>query len=380
MDHVLLTGATGFLGIHLLYELLVHTEAEINCIIRGDDPRSAQRRLLKKMQFYFPHASSRQWNDWQARIQVYNGDVTNKYFGLHPNVFNLLGQRVDSVIHAAALVKHYGYYEDFYRANVQGTKQVVEFCMDYAIPLHHVSTTSVAGSISAEQLDSSSFTENSFYIGQNYCDNLYIRSKFEAEGMIYEEMENGLQATVYRVGNLTGRYSDGAFQENMDENMFYNRLKSFIQIGVVVPEMLEQTEEFTPVDSCSRAIVQIASTKEASGRVFHIFNPRLATYELISHAVQEAGYPMKRLSGAEAAQHVEEIMKDESRNELLSGFMADKLEADANEQQINIEVSAPLTLHYLGQLGFEYPEADTNYIKRLVNYMYKKNLLQDSLI
>ncbi|WP_187386550.1 non-ribosomal peptide synthetase [Paenibacillus ihumii] len=379
LDHVLLTGATGFLGIHLLYELLTDTGAEIHCIIRGKDRFMAQQRLVKKLHFYFPDEADEQMNFWLARIHVYPGDVTKADLGLSPEVREQLGHSVDSVIHTAALVKHYGYYEDFYRMNVQGTAHVAEFCQSYNLRMHHISTTSVAGSIPQDRQTEMSFTESSFYIGQNYDDNLYIRSKFEAEGLIYEAMEKGLQASIYRVGNLTGRYGDGAFQENMDENMFYNRLKSFIQIGIAIAEMAEQTEEFTPIDSCAEAILKIVRTKEAAGNVFHIFNPRPTTYALICEALQEAGYKMEQLSEAEAASHLEELMKDESKHEWLSGFMADRPDAEAEEAQINVDVAAPFTQHYLGQLGFDYPLVNQEYIQKLVNYMYKSEVKQDAI-
>ena len=72
------------------------------------------------------------------------------------------------------------------------------------------------------------FSENDFYIGQNYTENVYVNSKLEAENVIYSYMKKGLQGKVLRIGIVAGRYSDGLFQKNMDSNAFYSRIKSVI--------------------------------------------------------------------------------------------------------------------------------------------------------
>lgn len=64
-----------------------------------------------------------------------------------------------------------------------------------------------------------SFAENNLYVGQQ-LDNLYIKSKFEAEKNILSEIPNGLNAQILRLGNITNRYSDGKFQINATENAF----------------------------------------------------------------------------------------------------------------------------------------------------------------
>jgi FlaA1/EpsC-like NDP-sugar epimerase len=49
---ILLTGATGFLGAHLLDELLRQTTANIYCLVRSSDTQFGQERLKKALQFY----------------------------------------------------------------------------------------------------------------------------------------------------------------------------------------------------------------------------------------------------------------------------------------------------------------------------------------
>ncbi|AFQ46210.1 non-ribosomal peptide synthetase [Desulfosporosinus meridiei] len=213
---ILLTGATGFLGIHILKELLNNQlVAKVYCIVRGAD---FERRFRDSLYFYFPQVASELINQ---KIILVNGDITKKRFGLLSDEYQELVGNVTSVIHAAAMVKHYGSYSDFERINVNGTQEIVDFCRENDMHLSFISTTSVSGNFMSEKVFIKDFTENDLYNGQDYKSNVYVRSKFEAESLILEEVEKGLKATIFRVGILTSRISDGQFQVNIEENAFY---------------------------------------------------------------------------------------------------------------------------------------------------------------
>lgn len=85
-------------------------------------------------------------------------------------------------------------------------------------------TDAITGNYLVEQNVTGLFTERDFYIGQNYKGNNYVRSKFEAENSVLRAIrEDKLQASIFRMGNLTGRHLDGKFQPNMKENAFYTQ-------------------------------------------------------------------------------------------------------------------------------------------------------------
>lgn len=225
--NILLLGATGFLGIHMLYELLVNTNSYIYCIIREKNNLSSKQRIIESLDFYFKDLQIENYSD---RLNIITGDLLKNNFGLSNYNFNNLGKNIDCVIDSAAIVKHYGDYKLFYDLNVIGTKRVVEFCIQYNIPLHYISTLSVSG-YGLVNSPNSIFSETDFYIGQNYMDNVYVRSKFEAEKLILDSCkEKKLIANIYRVGNITNRFSDGCFQKNFYDNAFINRLTAFINL------------------------------------------------------------------------------------------------------------------------------------------------------
>ena len=200
--NVLLTGATGFLGIHIL-EKLLNRNVKVYCLIRGTNKESAKKRLASMFKFYFNDIYD---EETLNKIEVVVGDMKYKNFELPEEEIEKLGNKINLVIHSAASVKHMGKYEDFKKINLDGTKNVAEFCMRYNIGLNHISTMSVSGdymplSRTNEDVD---FTEENFFIGQNYQENYYIKSKLLAEEFILQKIkEKSLKANIFRIGNLT---------------------------------------------------------------------------------------------------------------------------------------------------------------------------------
>ena len=119
------------------------------------------------------------------------------------------------------------------------------------------------------------FDENSFYIGQNFEDNVYSKSKLIAEALVINYMNSENKATIYRLGDLTGRYSDGGFQENINSNGTYLRLRSILEIGAI-PEEIENIDlEFSPVDYVAEAVRLIIWSNKCDNRIFNVYNPNL---------------------------------------------------------------------------------------------------------
>ena len=117
------------------------------------------------------------------------------------------------------------------------------------------------------------FSEKTLYIGQN-LENLYINSKFEAEKSILESINSGLEAQIFRIGNITSRYTDGKFQINPTENSFANRFKSFVNISAVPNTVSNAYLEFTPVDLCTKAFILIMQNYIKDFSVFHLYNDK----------------------------------------------------------------------------------------------------------
>ena len=265
---VLLTGATGFLGAHILRELLKR-DLRVVCLVRSEE------RLQNLLSYYFPKEHKR------FAYSVAIGDITKPRFGLSDEDYQDLAHRVDMVIHTAANVKHAGNYEDLELTNVTGTQTVIDFCKDANAILQHTSTASVNGSGTVEQRNPDAlFDEFVLDIGQNYVQNVYIHSKYKAEELVLLAREEGLKVNIFRIGNLTWRMSDGKFQKNAQDNGFLDRFRGLLKVGVYSQELAEYPIDFTPVDECADAYVRLALHHRANN-IYNLYNPYLFTVDML---------------------------------------------------------------------------------------------------
>ncbi|MDF2655730.1 MAG: hypothetical protein K0R19_2204 [Bacillota bacterium] len=362
---VLLTGSTGFLGAHLLYELLNRTDSSIYCLVRAKDEKEAAERLQSTMAFYFGEKAMQQAD---SRIRAICGDVSMPRFGLTEEKYLLLGEAVNTVIHSAAIVKYFGPYEQIRSVNVEGTQKVIDFCKNFHSLLGHVSTDAITGNYLVEQNVTGLFTERDFYVGQNYKGNIYVRSKFEAENQVLKSIrEDKLRAIIFRMGNLTGRYIDGQFQPNMGENAFYATLKEVVVSGVVSDKILTQELEFSPVDSSAQAVIRLIANPGSEGRIYHLMNPKTLSLKKLISEFAKLGISIRTQTSAKRTGKDDAPQASSGASVYL---MRGELAYGAP-----IQITADYTVRSLERLGYVWPEIDQGYIGRILEYMQKNKFL-----
>lgn len=166
MENVLLTGATGFLGAHILDALMKHGIKKIYCLVRGNE-----EKLLERLNYYFGKQYA---NSVGTSIIPAIGDLEDE------RVVDSLPERVNYVIHAAASVKHYGSWQYFKSANVDGTKRIVTYAKKVGARLIHISTISVSGNAGADQMELYvSEEEKHFYESSLYIDQPLVNGKIK---------------------------------------------------------------------------------------------------------------------------------------------------------------------------------------------------------
>ncbi|MCX2829791.1 amino acid adenylation domain-containing protein [Bacillus sp. DHT2] len=372
---VLLTGVTGYLGIHLLEQLLDTTKCKVYCLIRGRDEEEAQVRLLKNLWFYFKDKFTKYESLINERIFIVNGDLTEKRLGLNEDIYVTLHKNIKTVIHAAALTKHFGDYADFERANVKALKEILTFVGNDK-KLHYVSTTSVSGQFALGE-EEKVFKENDFYIKQNYEDNVYVKSKFLAEHEIFKAISKGVNANIYRVGNLTNRYRDGQHQTNIVDNAFMSRLKFMLQYGVVTNNLLSSKVEFTPVDYCSNAIIRLITsninTDNVQEYIFHMYNHEKLELKDMVGIFEQIGHSIEVLDDSEYERIMLKISQDENRQEDLQMLMVSGEKMD--ERYKVVKLDSIRTQKKLEIIDFQWPEINIEYLQKIVEYMISSGFL-----
>ncbi|HEU4963913.1 MAG TPA: amino acid adenylation domain-containing protein [Bacilli bacterium] len=363
-EAVLLTGATGFLGSHVLHDLLTETEARVCCLVRAGETETAQQRLERMFAFYFGAESFAPYRD---RIHVFAGDLAAPDLGLSDGQQEALAAQVDAIIHCAADVRHYGDSAAFDNVNVGGTERLLALAKRReGIRFYYVSTISIVG-WAADDPAEVVLTENDFDRGQ-VLDNVYTRSKFEAEKRVRQEMADGLPAAIIRVGNLIAHSGTGHFQQNMETDAFYRILKALLLLGAYADT--PGTLDLTPVDYASRSLVALTAQASTIGQTYHLCNPKqVGVAELVQH-LQTFGYSLTQLSPEQFGAFLlqEEAMTPEHQE--AQHLLVAHLEGGGDEAAGGsvIRIDCQQTAERLDALGIRCPAPDRELMFHLVKY------------
>ena len=357
LGNVLLTGATGYLGIHVLRELIDSDAQTITCLVRGKDRHDAQRRLRNLLFYYF----DRRFDElFDTRLFVVNGDVTNDFSNQLSDI------SIQTVFNCAANVKHFSKTDDIEQVNIGGAERCVEFCLKTGARLVHISTTSV-GEIWVDRGDGKAVPELSerlLYFGQ-FLDNRYMRSKFLAERVILEAVaRHGLNAKVMRVGNLAARSYDGEFQANFQTNSYMGRLKVFSTLGCCPIDEYDSPAEFSPVNETAKAVVLLASTPKECN-VFQPFNNHTDLLGDILAGFEKIGKSIRYVEEDEFQQAILEASKDPKKASLMSALLAYQ-DMTHGQKAVTIERDNRYTSAVLLRLGFHWSAPDSAYVNRML--------------
>lgn len=364
---IILSGATGYLGAHIVSEFIDSKKGKIYCLVRNVNGEKAENRFKKRLNYYFGNKYDPLIGE-RIIVVEYEGEIDN-FDGIP--TYN-----VTHFINSLALVKHYGEFQEFYRVNVKNVEIISEFCSKNDIELVQISTVSVSGDIveTAHNIDAKTvqkkiYTESDFYKGQE-LDNVYAYTKFIAERKIYEQILTGnLQAKIFRMGNLFDRFSDGKFQINESENAFSTRLKSLINIGIIPSDIKDQFVDFTPIDSAAKAVITLIGAKE-SQITYHLYNNNEVQISQIVQVLHERGVDIRFGTDAEIKQAIKQKLKDNDKNK-IDGIVVDITKETELKYVTDVQVTNNLTTKILNENGFNWPEITKNYMDSVITRIMK---------
>ncbi len=359
--NILLTGVTGFLGIHVLDKLLSLTKSNIYCLMRGKDGKSINQRLLDRLDYYFP----KKYNELiDKRIFIIDSDITDKNFGLKEEQYSDLGKKISCVIHCAADVRHYGDYNLSEKINVHATKNIIDFCLNFNIIMNHISTLTVSGYGLVKVNYDGIFDEDKFYINQNFNDNIYVKTKFLAEEEIFNASKNGLIANIYRIGNLTNRFSDYKFQFNSYENAFINKLRAIKELKMLPESFKDYKLELTPVDLCAESIVRLSIFNgiKYNINIYHLFDENYVSMKLIADIFKNENINIEYVSNKVFE---EKLANNFSSINVLPEFF-DQLELKIGNNNSKFDFSNVKTSKVLSKLDFKWPEITKDYLEFII--------------
>ncbi|MDZ5726452.1 non-ribosomal peptide synthetase [Acetobacterium sp. K1/6] len=356
VGNILLTGATGYLGVHILENFIENYPGTAYCVVRPKGSLSGEKRLKNMLVFYFNKDYAEFFGN---RIQIVEGEITDSTFLNCLNAIN-----VDTVINCAANVKHFAAGTEIENINVGGVQLLIDYCMAQEARLIQISTHSIAGtSIDSQPPVDTKLSENNLFIGQD-LDNKYANSKFTAERYILEAVNQGLKAKIMRVGNLMARNSDGEFQINFNSNAFMGKLKAYKLIGAFPFSGLEASVEFAPIDSTAAAILKLSETADHF-RVFHPYNNHHITMADVIAAMGRYGFEIAIISEKEFQKRLETAMNDDRLTRYLSGIIA-YTDTGSHQQIAYLGSEQRFTTNMLFRKGYKWPITSDDYLHKMI--------------
>ncbi|MGW1993880.1 amino acid adenylation domain-containing protein [Embleya sp. NPDC001921] len=277
--HVLLTGATGFVGAFLLRELLAQTDAQVHCLVRADADAHAHAdaeqegrvRLYAVLDSYGIDVGTD-----AGRVHIVPGDLAHDGLGIGAARWAGLRDQVDTIVHAGAHVHHLSGYERLKAANVEGTRTLLRLAAE-GIPkrFHHVSTLGIFGSAAGPRL----LTEDSpIEDARHTAADGYVASKWVADLMVQQAIARGASGRVYRLGRIWAESQHGAVNP---DDMFCRLLTTCAALGCH-PEGTALRADLLPADIAARALVALALA-DAAPAVHHLHHPRQTGVDAFLH-------------------------------------------------------------------------------------------------
>ncbi len=333
-----LTGASGFVGVYLLKELLEATNDQIVCLVRAQGQQAGLQRITKiahKYNVRFPSGS-------EDRIKVVIGDVSKQNFGLPDDEFESLAESIDTVYHCAAVDNFYLPYSILKKTNVFGAAEILSFAMAKKVkPVYYVS--SCAASLIKDDFDGFKITG---------LVNGYAQTKHVAERIVLNLIEKGFPAINYRLGYLYSLRVDSINENDsfkqllaavvkayshldesvlVDEDAFENFLAALQKMGCV-PD-LHVAFDLTPVEYAAKSIVATSLLRDGSQKNNYTFyNPNpLQWQDIVSYFKKNYRrievLPLDTFTD-QFQQHLRETQKKSIK--LLKSVVSDQLERQLN--------------------------------------------------
>jgi thioester reductase-like protein len=256
---VLLTGATGFVGMELVARYLERSDRDVITLVRAADDAAAQGRMNAVLDDLFGDRADR----YRGRVRAVAGDVTTPGLGLTAAVRDELAERTATIVHSAASVSFTLSLSEARAINTDGTRRMLEFAelADRRGGLDcygQVSTAFVSGDHAGR------FAETDLNVGQRFH-NSYEQSKFESERLV---AATDLPTRVMRPSIVVGERASGwtaAF------NVVYWPLRAFSRgLFDVIPADPSAPVDVVPIDYVADAVYALCGDAGIDGETYHL--------------------------------------------------------------------------------------------------------------
>jgi thioester reductase-like protein len=258
---IFLTGSTGYIGAHILAELLGGHTDRINVLVRAKDAREAEERLWRALQLHMDFANFRE--ALGSRIVIFRGDLTDPKLGLDAVDYGRVAGTTDSIIHCAASLNRKS-EKSCLNVNLRGTLEIINLAKRAGGAgglrrFSFVSTVAVAGKRQNEVV-----TEDaSIDWGRSDYDP-YARTKKFCEHMVRELLPD-MPKIIFRPSIVLGDTRCGATTQ-------FEMVRAFVFLAglTVLPLRPGDRIDIVPVDYVAKAIAALHQKDKPAHDAYHL--------------------------------------------------------------------------------------------------------------
>jgi len=282
LGEVFLTGATGFLGRHLLVTLLERSSARVHCLVRAASSDEASARIAEALARAGAPAGS------IARVSAVHGDLTRPGFGLAEGDLDALAERVDAVFHLGAAVNHVAPYASLFDANAKGTLEVLRFATRKRTKLvYFASTLDVVGRAQRAH------ATVPLLCGDPPDDaEPYTLTKWVADQLVAGASARGVPVCILRTGYI------GPHSRTGDANAagwFEVYLRTVLELRSIPADF--PAVGITPVDALASRIFDLVCRPESLHQAFHLVrDEQEVTRDAVVALAERLGRPIETVS------------------------------------------------------------------------------------
>ena len=367
--NIFLTGATGFLGVFLLYELLQQTQANIHCLVRAENPELAKKKIQNQLESYLL------WNqNFSTRIIPIIGDLSKPFLGVSKEKFQAIANEIDIIYHNGHDGESIHLFYPYHRLkaiNVLATQEILRLAsLERVKPVHFISTLSV--------IQSFSYCTNQPVPEQDVLDtwedlyNGYAQSKWVAEKIVAIARSRGIPISIYRPGMITANSQTGICKT---QNLLSTLLKTFIQLRSA--PKFDVMWDITPVDYVSQAIVHLSRQQQSLGKIFHVLNPAVIKMSVMIDLVRSFGYPIEDISYDLWRTKLVKFIENSQENSLnsLLVIFPEKF-SEEQLQVLQLKYDCQNTLNGLEYSSIRCPRPNAELINTYLSYFIERSFLE----
>ncbi len=295
----LITGGTGFFGLHFLQSMMKRSSDQFVLLVRGKSAESIKKKFDAAVA-YFQMQNSID----TARVILMQGDLSQKNAGIPDDQYEWVARNVDRIYHIGSHVNNWLPYEGIREINVDGTRSLLTLARTGRKKEFHYASTSTFSPKKDDQTvfeegDDIDHTEINRYFG-------YDISKYASESMCKLARAEGLNCNIYRLVWVGGHVDTGLTKLNDGLNIM---LRILLTLGVY-PQG-NYLHDIVPVDLMADAMASLQG--KALNTDYNVTSQSKESIDMkrIAVMLRSMGYDLKEVSRAELVERLRNYPLDQ---------------------------------------------------------------------